>query len=608
MDWRLLKMDRSRAINGFERGGDTDTFTFPLSSEEPYARREGNEVLVHDAGAVDLSFLNSGNAPLLDSHRRYEGLKAQIGVVKRAFLRDRRLYVEVRFSQKEDAQEIKRDVMDGIVKNVSVGYTVLKTEPSVNPGEYRVTRWQPTEASFVSIPADTTVGVGRSATVRTTAMPDPIQMPDPAALQAARGAELADAQREIFALAAVHNQRELADAHVDEAVRKGEIPSLAAFRGKLRQALPEDKPLVNRDIGLKPMETQRFSIVNLARSFADGATDSDVKRAAFERAACAAAAEKDPSAAERGFVLPAELMSSWSNFEVDGVRSSNPQVQQQIRAALSTGVNTQVIYTEHLADRFIDNLRNASSVLQAGVTVLGGLDSNVEIPGASSNGTAAWLAAEAANAAEVVQTFRKITLSIKDVAGYTDMTRRMLMQSSIDMEAFVRNNLVLNMAEAIDLAGLSGSGASGVPTGLKNTAGIGSVSYAAVGASPTWAEIVAFETAVASANALRGNPVYLGPASMRGYLKSTEKAASTGIYLMQSNDAGLNGYPFITSNQVAAADMYFGNFADMLMGMWGSLSLERDTAALFLSGGVRLRAIQSVDFGVARVGSFCLGN
>ena len=600
------QLDRAGAIGEFERGTAGDTFIFPLSSEEPYRRYDGNEILVHTPAAVDLSFLNSGNAPLLDSHIRHEGLKSQIGVIQRAWLKDKRLYVEVRFSRKEDAQEIMQDVIDGIVKNVSVGYTVMKTEVSENPDEYRVIRWQPTEASFVSVPADPTVGIGRSATVRTTAMPDPIQMPDPAALQAARGAETAEAMREIFALAATHNQRELADSHVDEAMRAGSVPSLAAFRGKLRAVIPADTPLVNQDIGLTQRQTERFSVMRLARSFADGNSASD---AAFEREACRAAAEKDPTSSARGFVLPAELMNSWGNFEVDGVRSSNPQVRQQLgRAAVSTGVQTQVIYTEHLADRFIDNLRNASSILQAGVTVLAGLDGNVEIPGGSANSAGAWLAAEAANAAETVPTFRKITLSVKDVAGYTDITRRMLQQSSIDMEAYVRSQLITAMMEAIDLAGLSGSGAGGVPTGVKTTAGIGSVSYAGVGAIPTWAEIVAFETALASANALRGNPAYIAPASMRGYLKSTPKIAGFPTFLMESNDAGLNGYRFITSNQVAAADMYFGNWSDLLMGMWGSMSLDRDTAALFLSGGVRLRAIQSVDFAVARVGSFVLGN
>jgi HK97 family phage major capsid protein len=439
-------------------------------------------------------------------------------------------------------------------------------------------------------------------------MPDPIQMPDPAALQAARGAEIADAQREIFALAATHNERELADTFVDTAMRAGTVPSLAAFRGVLRSKLPADKPLVNRDVGLTTRETQRFSLVNLARSFLDGGNVASV-----ERAACQAAAEADPDGAARGgFLLPPEVLNSWNNFEYDGQRMSNTNTRQEVarameRVAIGTGVQTQLIFTEHLADRFIDNLRNASSVLRAGVTILAGLDSNVEIPGGNANITAAWLAAEAANAAETVPTFRKITLSVKDLAGYTDMTRRMMMQSSIDIEAYVRNQLTFSMVEQIDLAGLAGAGSGGVPQGLKGTAGIGSVAYAAVGAAPIWAEIVAFETAVATANALRGNPTWIMPASMRGYLKSTEKAASTGIYLMQSNEAGLNGYPVITSNQCLAADMYFGNFADQLMGMWGSLSLDRDLSALFLSGGVRLRAIQSVDFAVQRVGSFCYG-
>ncbi len=595
-------------------GSEADTVVFSLSSEEPYLRSEGYEILDHSAGAVDLTFINSGNAPLLDNHNRWDGLSAQIGVVTKAWLDAKRLYVEVRFSLRQTAQDIMRDVKAGIIRNVSVGYEISEILRETNDS-YRVTKWKPKEASFVTIPADPTVGMGRSDDNMEYVMPPEVAatlppVPAVAASAAApvataetRGAEIAESIVEINALAASHGQRDLADTFIATAMRAGNVPSLAAFRGQLRGVLPADVPLVNRNVGLSNRETRQFSVLRLARAMSDGATDDDIRRAAFEREACEAAA-RTAEGPTRGYRLPPELMNNWSDFEVDGVRSSN----MQVRAPLSTDVNTQVQDVEHIGSRFIDNLRNQSSVLQAGVTVLAGLDSNVEIPGGSANAAGAWLAAEDANAAETNPTFRKVMLSIKDVAGYTDMTRRMIMQSSIDVEAYVRAQLVTGLVEAIDLAGLSGSGATGIPLGIKGTAGIGSISYAAVGALPTWAEIVQFETLVAGANALRGNPAYLMPSSMRGYLKSTEKSSTSGKYMMESNEAGLNGYRALVSNQVAAADMYFGNFADLLMGMWGSLDLERDTAAKFLSGGVRIRAIQSVDFAVARVGSFVLGN
>ena len=620
---------RSDFIVAAERSAaDPNVITFPLSSEAPFRRWDGFEILDHTSEAVDLSFLNSGNAPLLDSHCRDE-LECQIGVIQRAWLKDGRLYVEVRFSRKEGAQEILTDIMDGIIRNVSVGYDVLAVGPlSPDTQEYRVTRWKPTEASFVTVPADATVGIGRNATamrgqqmppdqiettpaavapVAAAAAPAQVAAPNTAPAPVNRGAEIADATREIYALARSHNQFDLAEGHIDAAIRAGQVPSLAAFRGVLRAAIPADVPLVNRNIGLTQREQQRFSVLRLASTLADNATASDLRLSQFEREACEAAA-RNAEVSRSGYMLPMDLMDSWSNFSMGGEQVRGAGEMQQ-RAAVSTGVQTQVQFTQHLGDRFIDNLRNASSVLQAGVTVLGGLDQNVEIPGGNANTAGAWLAAEDANAAETVPTFRKVSLSIKDVAGYTDLTRRMMMQSSIDVEAYIRAQLTRSMIESIDLAGLTGSGAAGVPLGVKNTAGIGAVSYAAVGPLPIWSEIVAMETAVANANALLGNTAYIGPTSLRGYLKTTEKAASSGArFIMDSNDSGLNGYKYVASNQVIAADLYFGNWSDLLMGMWGGLSLDRDLAAKFLAGGVRIRAIQSVDFAVARVGSFCIGN
>lgn len=583
-----------RAIDGIEArasADDSDVVSFPLSSEEPYDRSRGKEILVHSEGAVDLSFLNSGSAPLLDSHNRYSGLSAQIGVIRKAWIEKKRIYVEVKFSRKASAQEIKQDVLDGIVRNVSVGYEVHKIEVDTEGESYRVTRWKPYEASFVAIPADPTVGVGRSsATQMEGIMPEQNQMPDPNADLANRGAdlgEIATASEEIHALAASHNKRDLAVEFIGKAMRAGKTPSLAAFRGVLRADLPDEVPLVNRDIGLSQKEKKQFRLLNLARVMADG-TGAEARACAFEVEACEAAA-KTAEGETRGYRLPTDIMDAW-NVRAPVAVSSNPNVQD----------------VAHLSNRFIDALRNSSTVLQMGVTVLGGLEGNIEIPGGDTNAAAAWLAAEDANAAETVPTFRKVSMAVKDVAAFTDITRRMMQQSTIDIEMYVRNQLVLAMVEAIDLAGLQGSGAAGIPRGLKNTVGIGSVAF--VGANPTWGEIVDLETDVAVANALMGNTAYLGTVSMRGHFKQTLKAAGVSGYIMNSNTDGLNGYRYGASNAVTTGDLFFGNWSDMLMGMWGSLDLDRDTAAKFLSGGVRMRAIQSVDFGVARVGSFSLGN
>jgi HK97 family phage major capsid protein/HK97 family phage prohead protease len=621
-------LEQRAAIVDFSRASDNDEghLTFPLSSEEPYQRFRGVEVLDHTKDAVDLSFLNSGAAPLLFQHNSHSG---QIGVITKARLdeTDKRIYVSVRFSRRPEAQAVKQDIEDGIMRNVSVGYNTHETENTEREGDdvssYRVTSWTPMEASIVSIPADQTVGIGRSnqpqeatmagenngapgAATRTGGLPAAAAVDDaPINVMSAeqRGVEIAEQMSEINALARSHNVGDLAQEFIAEAVRAGNIPSLAVFRGKMRENLPDAVALVNGDVGLQVQETQRFSIMRLARSMAEGATQADLNNAQFEREACEQAAQNFEGSTN-GWRLPEEVMRSWSTFEVDGVTSVQLAAQ---RAAMSTTVHTNVQTVDHLAGMFIDNLRNRSSVMQAGATILPGLSNDVEIPGADANSVALWLAAEDADAAETVPTFRKITLSIKDIAGYTDITRRMLQQSTIAIEQYVRSELLTAVALGIDSAGLEGSGASGIPEGVKNTTGIGSVTFAALGA-PVRTEIIEMWSDVASANADVGALAFIDNALMVAHFMDEKVDAGSGRFMMDGPTSPLLAMRNIMSNQVTDNDLFFGNWADLLMGMWGGLDLDRSTEAKFLSGGLRLRAIQSVDFGVRRVSSFTLGN
>lgn len=141
-----------------------------FSSEEPYLRSSWfddpwMETLGHDEKEVDMARLATGGAPLLYNHSSREQA-SHIGVVERAWLEGGRGYAEVRLSKRAGVDDIWRDIQDGILKNVSVGYKIMERrltkEHKGQPNEYRVTRWQPMEISMVPLPADATVGVGRS--------------------------------------------------------------------------------------------------------------------------------------------------------------------------------------------------------------------------------------------------------------------------------------------------------------------------------------------------------------------------------------------------------------------------------------------------------------
>jgi HK97 family phage major capsid protein/HK97 family phage prohead protease len=589
------------------RAKQNGNLVVPVSSELAVKTWRGNEILLHDSKAVDLDFIASGNAPLLYMHNRYE----QIGVIENAYLEGKRLYAEIRFSNNPRAQEIRQDVEDGIVTNVSIGYRIDEYKTSDDSDDYEVTRWTPHEVSFVSIPADKTVGVGRNLQENTMA-----QMPgleEDQETDEQRSERLEKEINEINALATEHNMSDVARSYIKGQLERGDEPKLAVFRGIARSKLPEDTPLKATDIGMTDQEQKRFSVVSVMRALADG----DWKGAEFEREAMNAAEESSERGTQHGGVLfPTDIMNRWGDFDIDGnsyrTHANSNQMGAAldgIRAALATSGNANILTTDHLQARFIDNLRNASSVLRAGVTMLPGLDSDVEIPGGDQNIAAAWLASEDANVAESNPTFRKVTLSPKDLGAFTDMTRRMLQQSTIALEAYVRMQMIDALRIAIDLAGLYGTGANGQPEGIANTTGIGSVTFDDAGFTPypSRDEIIDLRTSIADTNRGRG-VTHIGNSDMVGALQKTKVDAGSGVFLMGDSADRLVGNPFIESNQVVDGDLFTGVWVDLMLGMWGGIELARSTEAKFLSGGIRYRVIQTVDYAVSRVGSFALGN
>ena len=601
------------------RASEDGKYIFPLSSEQPVRMWDGMEILVHTPSAVDLSWLNSGNAPLLDSHSRNE-LSNQIGVIRRAWLERKRVYVEVEFSNQSRAQEIKADVDADIIKNVSIGYSRDKIERDENSDEVRVIKWTPKEASFVPIPADVSVGMGRSANMEghmTTGNQntssargdDNPAAPLPGLSEQERGEALSSALTEIGTLAAEHNMSDLGRSYVNGCLSRGDTPSIEAFRYVVKAKLPEGTPLRNEDIGLTTKERKRFSLHKFILATEPGAQRSDIENAKFELEAVEAAGAANCDNARHK--MPTDIMRNFDDFEVDGVNYReamsvrNPLGVTGGLAGTALQPNPNVQDVNHLAGRFIDNLRNRLVLGRLGITVIDGLTGNIEIPGADANSQAFWLGSEDADAAETTPTFRKIEMAIKTIANYTDMSRNFLLQSTIAAEAYTRMQLLDAVAEGIDLAGWYGTGAAGQPTGLANTAGIGSVTFAA--AVPNRNELIDMDTAIANTNN-PASPTFVTNTALVGALRKAPIDAGSGLFLMRNDGTLEIGNSVERSNQITSGDVFSGVFSDMIMAQWGSLEFGRSTEAKFLSGGIRIRAMMSLDFGVRRVGSFVLGN
>ncbi len=564
---------------------DTRRVRMSISSEEPVERSYGKEVLEHSEEAIDMSFLNSGRAPLLLDHDP----EKQVGVVESAELDGsaRRLRATVRFGKGALAREAFDDVVDGIKANISIGYAVKKMERS-EKDTFVAKSWKPLEASLVSIPADQSdlVGVGRSneastqPSIKTNFKEDVMSEVDIAAVEAEAKKTAQRDAAQIMALTTKHNLADLGQQAIVEGRSYAEVQGLVLDK-------IGTKPLESTDIGLTEKEVKRFSLFNVVNALANPSDRRAREAAAFEFEVSEATAKrsgKDP----QGLMVPYQVLS---------------------QRDLNSADESDLFSDDFRGGEFIDVLRNSSSVMQAGARMLTGLSGDVAIPKKATAASAAWIATEGAAATESEMTTTSISMVPRQLAAFTDITRQLRQQSSLDAEALVRDDLAQSLALAVDLAALQGSGSSGQPTGIKNTSGINTVDF---GTSPilvpSYAKVVAMETAVAEDNALVGNLAYILPAAMHGGLKTTEKATNTAQFVVEPGGT-INGYRAIVSNQCTAGDMFFGNFSDLLVGMWGAgVDITVDPYSLSTTGSVRIVAFQTIDVAVRNAVSFCLGN
>ena len=502
-----------------------------VSSETPVERSFGKEVLSHKSEDVDMSFIASGTAPLLDGH----DMNRQIGVIEEFKLDEnaKRTIAVVRFGKSALAQEVYQDVLDGIKRNISVGYSITKMERANNDiiGDHYRASWMPVEASVVAVPADQSkmVGVGRSKDKQTLNTKVKIMENEKQEinLDEVRTQSVDEARKEfqknskeIIDLGVRHNKRDLANQAIKDGV------SVEAFRGELLETISNDSPLEtpSEAIGLTEKETKRFSIMRAINAMANP-TDRKAQEAAKFEFECSEAAQRAYGKSAQGVMLPEEVMRNWSQRD------------------LNASDDASLIGEDYRGGDFIDVLRNNSAVMPM-ATMLNGLTGDVKIPRKSAASTAAFISSEGGAAGESEFTVGNVSLTPKTLGAYTDVTRQLMIQGSLDVENLIRNDLAQSMAIAIDDGALEGSGSSGNPKGITNTTGINTVSLSSA-AAPTFAEMIEMETSIRVDNALMGNLGYIVHPTNYGYLKSKEKATNTAQFVAVNDE--INGYKAIVS-------------------------------------------------------------
>lgn len=588
------------------------TVEVAFSSEEPVRRWFGDEVLSHAAGAVDLSRLNDGGAVLFN-----HDWDDQIGVIERAWIdADKRGRALVRFGNGAKATEKFQDVQDGILRHISVGYSIVNFEEEVSDDirTFTATRWQPYEISFVTVPADPTVGVGRSVepfienpvnptpekgnrnmdknqtttTVETPAAAIPAATATDTNNTAERGMQNERARvSELLAIGrsyAAHGGIEAAEKVIKEGGSEAQLR--AAIMANM-----QTKPIITAgEIGMTDKEQREFSLLRAMSAAATGKWD----KAGLEREV-SEELEKRHGRAAAGFFVPTDLIA-----------------RAYSKGNAANGGN--VIENDFREDLFIELLRNRLAVAQLGATVLDGLVGDITIPKHLTGNTVQWVD-ENGSASESNATFGQMSLKPKTVTANTELSRKFILQSSLSAEQFARSELLKAMMLGIDLAAINGKGTGNEPTGILNTAGIGAVEIGANGGAPEWKHIVALESAIAAANADIGDLAYITNARVRGLLKTKLKADGVSGYIWQDGATPLNGYRCAVSNQIPSnltkgtaankcSPLIFGNWSDLMIAHWGVLDVIVDPYTKSTAGAVRITTLQDVDIAVRHVESF----
>jgi HK97 family phage major capsid protein len=611
-----------------------------ISSETPYERWFGIEILSHDPSAVDLSRLGDGRHPLLLNHCTQD----QIGVIASTLLGDDRvLRGTCKFSRSGLGQEILQDVQDGIRTLVSVGYFIDEIEevtvtetPDVTgtaqfsytpvrkltgdeferemrqkhgdlfyrsgqaamrdagetPPTFLVTRWTPFEASIVPVPADVTVGVGRSAGVEPAPPAAAAKQPEPIIIiQESRTmenqktpAELDEIRRNQIRDLGKQYEKYLKNVDVVNAICEG--MSVESFKDLIMKNMGSRHTDTSElHIGMHSKEIRRYSFGRAIVAAALG----NWKDAGLERE-CSEAVASIMGRSPEGFYVPFEVMNR--DFNVGTSTEAGNYVPTALRA-----------------DMYVDALRASMVMGNLGVTYLAGLSGNVDLPRKATPGTLG-MVTEIGSASETGPLSAKATLSPKRISAYTEVSKQALIQSALPLENLIRDDLVTGAAVLLEYQAINGAGTGAEIKGFRNVTGIGTVVGGGNGLAPAWSHFVDLESACANANAEPDRfSGYLTNTKVRGKLKQTQYATNLP-FIWQPGDMPLNGYRAAVTNNIPAnltkgtsttvcsATLFGSDWSMAVIGLFGAPDVTVDPYTKADTGQVKITLNQFADMQV----------
>ena len=654
------KRDMVIELSDANRGMDKDnrTVEFSFSSTTPVPRWDMEEVLVHSKESVKLKRLNDG-APLLVNHDRND----VVGVVEKAWLDGDKCRCRVRFGKSARAEEIYQDVLDGIRRNVSVAYRIIAHEirkRKDKPDQALIKEWEPNEITLASIPADQSVGIGRSqhqkiATQQTeektmtgTATDAPAEQKREAdatktspTVSTDTKVEKVEVARDLTAdektamrdsirteerkrseaireLAGQHDKVKGMDDLAREAISDGktvdEFRALAWDKIGEHDAAIRSNEKVAPDVDLSRKEVENFSICRLLNAMASrNATGAEAKQAreaaGHELEVCdAAAGQMGEDFIVRGAMIPDSAMQS-GHLGLVG-----PEAQRANFVVGTAAAAGNLVETKLDAGSFIPVLRNRSALMRAGVMMMSGLIGNVDIPRQITSGGANWGAAEDASAPDGTATFDLVQLRPHDMGVHNAASRRMIQQGTPGIEMLLRDDMSKQVALGIDRSGLHGSGlpaatpgSGGEPRGVFNQTGVNLTDF--VGLQPTYRELVNMKKNTMAGNTFMESMSWIFESEIWEHLMTTLKEANdtASTYILTEMTNTVLGHQYNSTEQVDDNRMFFGDWSQLVCGEWGGYDVYIDPYTGSRQGKINLTVWKTLDWAVRYPRAFSIG-
>lgn len=652
---KQYRRDLTVSAPAFVESGDDRIVELAFSSEAPYSRIytdqngdpvELKEILVHDKDAVDLDVLND-KASLLFNHE----FDNHIGVVVPGSARideDGVGRALVKFSQVGQlANETYDKVKEGTMSKVSVGYTVLEGHADFSKGVYFVTKWQPYEISIVSVPADSSVGVGRSLNTITD---------EPANNEENREVEVENKETEIEPEEEIRSEENQENKEPENEESPSDSGNSSSDSESIPQEVnPEETRSEEQPEENKPVETDELNTNTeserqeeaqpenkpeeevFQRSAEDteeiraigkhlNISEDEIQRAiedkeitveSFKQRALNINTESKTFAKgkikmtdtiktlENRFDLSAALRSLSQEKALNGAEAEYSQemarqAAQRGRAQRSnsvfvpTSALSPVVGTDIRHDSFVELLLEKSVLGSLGVNTLTGLTAPISLPRMNKNATDAFgFVNENGEGALSEVAFDGVPMSMKTFTGAVAMSRQSML-SMPNIGALVAEHLIKASRIKLEKLILGNEEVTNARAGLvKQLIDAGKVVKCGLTHKDFLVEIAKLTDAGVDeaqiALAMRG--------ALAADLASTLRDQAVAGYIMENGK--IANRPVHTSGVLAEGAILAGDFSALTIGEWAGLEIDVDTTSLRAKGGTAVRVWADLDWAVS---------